>query len=186
MDENSSPPRRKASPKGRLTVFELVILSMFGAMMFGTTYVMQVLPNVHLLGLFIVTLTVVYRWRALYPIYIFVFLNGLQWGFSVAWVPYLYIWTILWGVVMLLPRRMPVYVAAVVYPLVSGLHGLLFGTLYAPFQALVYNYDREMTVAWIVAGLPWDVIHGVFNLCTGVLILPLVMLIRRLEKQFHR
>ncbi len=169
-----------------LTVAEMVIFAMLGAMMFATTYVLQTLPNVHLLGLFIVTFTVVYRWRALYPIYIFVFLYGLWWGFPPSWLPYLYVWALLWGAVMLLPRHMPTPVAAVVYPAVSALHGCLFGVLYAPVQAMIYGYDADMTLAWLLTGLPYDAIHGVSNLISGLLILPLVALLRRLNGTLHR
>ena len=28
-------------------------------------------------------------------------------GFGVWWVPYLYVWTVLWGMTMLLPKKMP-------------------------------------------------------------------------------
>ncbi len=165
-----------------LTVAELVIFAMLGAVMFATTYVLQGLRNIHLLGLFIVAFTVVYRWRALYPIYVFVFLYGLLWGFGPSWVPYLYIWTVLWGVVMLLPKRMPPAVAAVVYTAVSGLHGFAFGLLYAPAQALLFGYDWDRTLTWIAVGIPSDIVHGVSNLCSGVLILPLVVLLRKLDK----
>ncbi len=175
-------PRRKIG----LTIAEMVIFAMLGAMMFGTTYVMQNLPNIHLLGLFIVTLTVVYRWRALYPIYVFVFLYGLFWGFPLSWIPYLYIWTILWGVVMLLPKSMPPPVAAAVYTAVSALHGFSFGILYAPAQALLFRLDFEQTLTWIATGFPYDVIHGIGNLCTGVLILPLVTLLKRLDRTVRR
>ncbi len=178
--KDTAPRKRRQSPG--LTVSELVIFAMLGAMMYGTTYVLQGIKNVHLLGLFIVTLTVVYRWKALYPIYVFVFLNGLQWGFSLSWLPYLYIWTVLWGAVMLLPRRMPTPVAAIIYPAVSALHGFLFGVLYAPAQALLFGLDFQGLLAWIVVGLESDVIHGISNLCSGTLILPLIALIRRLDK----
>lgn len=105
---------------------------MFGVLMFSSKLLMEALPNIHLLGMFTVLLTVVYRSRALYPIYTYVLLNGAYAGFSPWWLPYLYIWTVLWGVVMLLPKNMPRKAAAVVYPLVCALHGLAFGTLYAP------------------------------------------------------
>ncbi len=179
---NLRPSRRR---RVGLTVAEMVIFAMLGAMMFATTYVLQAMPNIHLLGLFIVTFTVVYRWRALYPIYVFVFLYGLYLGFAPSWVPYLYIWTLLWGMVMLLPRKMPPPVAAVVYTAVSALHGFGFGILYAPAQALLFGFDWERTLIWITSGLPYDVIHGVSNLCTGVLILPLVALLKRLDKHIH-
>ena len=87
----------------------------------------------------------------------------------------------LWGVTKLLPRNMPVKVAAVVYPLVCALHGLAFGTLYAPAQALMFGLDWNGMVTWIIAGLPWDAIHAVGNLCAGLLILPFSKLLRRLN-----
>ena len=90
---------------------------MFGVLMFSSKLLMEALPNIHLLGMFTVLLTVVYRSRALYPIYTYVLLNGAYAGFSPWWLPYLYIWTVLWGVVMLLPKNMPRKAAAVVYPL---------------------------------------------------------------------
>jgi energy-coupling factor transport system substrate-specific component len=37
-------------------------------------------------------------------------------------------------------------------------------------------------VAWIVAGLPWDCIHGTNNLIAGILIVPLATLLGKLEK----
>jgi energy-coupling factor transport system substrate-specific component len=36
-------------------------------------------------------------------------------------------------------------------------------------------------IAWIIAGLPFDVIHGLSNLAAGVLILPLTSLLKRLS-----
>ncbi len=184
--QDNRPSRRSRRKHAGLTVFEMVIFAMLGAMMFATTYVLQAFPNIHLLGLFIVALTVVYRWRALYPLYVFVCLHGIYLGFTPSWVPYLYIWTVLWGAVMLLPKSMPPPVAAAVYPLVSGLHGCLFGILYAPAQALLFGLDFEGMLAWIAVGVPYDITHGISNLCSGVLILPLVTLLRRLDKNLKK
>ena len=109
-------------------------------------------------------------------------LNGLFAGFSAWWIPYLYIWTVLWGVTMLLPRHMPKKAAVPVYMLVCGLHGLAFGTLYAPAQALMFGLNFKGMVAWIIAGLPWDLVHGLGNLAAGVLIVPLTALLKRADK----
>ncbi len=155
---------------------------MFGVMMYASKEIMAVLPNIHLLGMFTMLLTVVYRARALYPIYVYVFLNGLVYGFPLWWVPYLYVWAVLWGVTMLLPRNMPDKIAAVVYPLVCALHGLAFGTLYAPWQAIAFGLSWEGMIAWIIAGLPFDAIHAAGNLCAGLLILPFSKLLRRLNR----
>lgn len=153
---------------------------MMGALMFCSKIVMEALPNIHLLGALTMTYTVVFRKKALIPIYIYVMLNGLYAGFNMWWVPYLYIWTILWGITMLLPKRMKAPVACVVYPLVCALHGFAYGTLYAPAQAVMFGLDFNGMLAWIIAGLPFDVIHGIGNFVTGLLVFPLVKTMKRL------
>ena len=79
----------------KLSVKETVLFGMLGAMMYAVKVIMEVLPNVHLLGVFVIALTVVYRKKALYPIYTYVFINGLAAGFAAWWIPYLYLWTLL-------------------------------------------------------------------------------------------
>ena len=153
---------------------------MLGTIMFCSKIIMEILPNIHLLGMLTVTFTVVFRKKALIPIYIYVLLNGVYAGFNTWWIPYLYIWTILWGVTMLLPKEMPRKAQYVVYPAVCCLHGLAFGTLYAPVQALLFGMNVKTMVAWIIAGLPWDVLHGVGNLFAGLLIVPLAQLLTAL------
>ena len=153
---------------------------MLGAIMFATKVIMEFLPNIHPLGLLTVVYTVVFRKRALIPIYIYVFLNGIFAGFSFWWLPYLYVWTILWGAVMLLPKKMSKTVAVVVYSVVLFLHGSLFGILYAPAQALMFGLDFEATLAWIAAGLPFDVLHAAGNTVLSLLVLPLSSLLSKL------
>lgn len=172
--------------KGRafkLSLFEMTLFSMFSALMFISKIMMEFLPNIHLLGMFTVLLTVVYRKKALVPIYIYVFLNGVYSGFNMWWVPYLYIWTVLWGVTMLLPQNMSKTAKMIVYPTVCALHGLCFGVLYAPAQALMFSLSFKQTVAWVVAGLPFDLLHGLGNLLSGLLIYPLSVSLIKLNNK---
>ena len=150
--------------------------------MFISKIVMEALPNIHLLGMLTVTYTIVFRKKALIPIYTYVLLNGLFAGFNAWWLPYLYIWTILWGATMLLPKNMPKAVACVVYPIICALHGLCFGILYAPVQALMVGFTFEQTLAWIAAGFTFDVIHTVGNFAVGLLIYPVSEALKRLTK----
>ena len=165
----------------KLTTREMTLFAMLGALMLASKVIMEVLPNVHLLSVFTIAFTVVYRKKALYPIYTFVLLNGLLYGFSTWWIPYLYLWTVLWGVVMLLPDKMPKKIKPVIYMLVCSAHGFLFGTLYAPAQAIFYGLDVKGMIAWIIAGLPWDCIHGVSNFFCGMLIMPIVSVLNKME-----
>ena len=170
----------------QLPIHDIAVFSMLGALMFAMKIVMEFLPNGHPLGTLTVVYTLVFRKKALYPIYIYVFLNGLYAGFSLWWFPYLYIFTLLWGAVMLLPKRMPRQVAFVVYPLVSALHGILFGILYAPAEALMFGLTFEEMLLWIAAGAPFDIVHAVSNFVLGFFILPLTELLRRLYDKTYR
>ena len=150
--------------------------------MYASKLIMEFAPNVHLLGVFTIAFTVVYRKKALYPIYTYVLLKGMFSGFATWWIPYLYLWTVLWGVVMLLPRNMSNKMQTIVYMIVCAAHGFLFGTLYAPAQAILYGLDFKGMIAWIVAGLPWDFVHGVSNFFCGILIMPIISVLRMAQK----
>ncbi len=166
----------------RLTTRELTVFAMLGALMYASKILLEFAPNIHLLGVFTIAFTVVYRKKALYPIYIYVLLNGLLSGFSAWWIPYLYLWTVLWGIVMLLPQKMPKAVRPLVYMTVCAVHGFLFGTLYAPVQAVLTGLSLEGMIAWIIAGLPWDFLHGVSNFFCGILIMPIISVLRLAER----
>lgn len=166
----------------KLTIREMTVFGMLGAVMFASKLLMELLPNIHLLGVLTVAYTIVYRKKALYPIYTYVILNGVFSGFAAWWIPYLYVWTVLWGVVMLLPRNMPKKVQPIVYMTVCAAHGFLFGILYAPVQAVLTGLDFHGMLAWIIAGFPFDVIQGISNFVCGTLIMPIVFTLRFAER----
>ncbi len=159
---------------------------MLGTLMFSSRVAMALLPNIHLLGMFIMVFTITFRAKALIPLYVYIFLEGLYAGFAPWWVPYLYVWTVLWGVTMLLPRKMTDTTARIVYPIVCMLHGLLFGVLYAPGQALLYGLNLEQTLAWTATGLTFDILHMVGDFAAGLLVLPLSKLLLRLREKYLR
>ena len=158
----------------------MTVFAMLGALMYASKIVMEALPNIHLLGMFTIIFTIVFRKKALIPIYVYVMLNGLFAGFSVWWIPYLYIWTVLWAMVIILPKKMPKWLCYVVYPTLCALHGLAFGILYAPAQAIMFKMSFAQTVAWVMAGIPFDIVHCVGNFAAGLLIVPLSEMLSRL------
>ena len=177
----------------RLDLRHIILFAMLGAMMLAGKLAFEGIRNVHMVGMLIVTYTVVYRRYALFPIYVFVLLAGLFYGFQQWWLSYLYIWAILWGMAMLLPQHTPRFLRgrlssetvrtlqSIQYCGVCALHGLLFGTLYAPLWAAIAHLSFRATLTWIAGGIPSDLIHCVGNLCMGVLIYPLAKLLHRLE-----
>lgn len=166
----------------KLSIRETAIFAMLGTIMYLSKIVLEFLPNVHLLAVLTIAYTVVYKQKALYPIYVYVLLLGLMNGFNMWWIPHLYLWTILWGVTMLLPKKMPKVAAPIVYIIVAGCHGFLYGTLYAPAQAIMFGLDFNGMIAWIIAGIPFDITHGISNMIGGLLIVPVISVIRLAER----
>jgi len=171
-----SRPNKKA-----LTTKEIVVFAMLGAILLISKILMEWAPNIHFIGMLLMTYTVVYRKKALIPLYVFVLLEGVYAGFNLWWVPYVYIWLPLWGATMLLPKNMPSKVAVPVYMVVCALGGLLYGTFYAPFQAFAFGLSFKGMIAWIAAGIPFDILHAAGNFAAGSLIYPLSKLIIKVE-----
>lgn len=180
----SSPQRAKGA--SGLDLQHLIIFAMLGTIQFLSKQVLEFLPNVELISTLTMVYTLVYRQRALIPICLFVFLEGVWAGFGLWWYPYLYLWPVLWGLTMLLPRQLPLWARVPVYAGTCAFFGLAYGSLYAPYQAAVFlGWDLKKTLAWIVAGLPWDVTHALGNLALGTLIVPLTELLRQLESRLE-
>ncbi len=177
----------KPKSKSRLFLFRLILYAMLGALMFVAKEAVEFLPNIHPVGLFILAFTAVYRWGALVPIYIFVILCGIFDGFGTWWVMYLYVWAVLWGVGMLIPKKL--YLSKwgyFVFPVVNGLYGLSFGALCAPWEAIVRGFDLKQTLVWISAGLTFDIYHLAGNFAAGLLVVPLVLLLTKLERMYAK
>ena len=87
---------------------------------------------------------------------------------------------------MLLPSKMSRKVSIIVYSTICSLHGFLYGILYAPAQALMFGLNFKQAVAWVIAGFPFEIIHGVSNLALGLLIVPLSEILSKLSGKYKR
>ena len=85
---------------------------------------------------------------------------------------------------MLLPKKMSKKVRPIVYMVMNACHGFLYGTLYAPAQAILFGLSFDGMIAWIMAGLPFDMIHGVSNFLCGILIMPIISILIRIEQNY--
>lgn len=159
--EQSDPAVKSRRP---LSIRELVLLAICTALVFGLQVAMASLPNIEPVTLLIILYTRMFRRKTLYIIYGFVLLEGLMYGFGIWWIMYLYVWTILWLVVMLLPADTHPVIMAVV----SGIYGLAFGALCAiPY---IFISGMATAVAWWIAGIPWDLVHCAANFAIALVL----------------
>ena len=167
----------------KLKAKEICIFAMMGALMFASKTAMEALPNIHPVTMLICAVTMAFGAKALWSVVVFAFLVGLYNGFNLWWIPYLYIWLPPYLMALIVPwRKISVKLAVPLAMIICALHGLMYGTLYAPTQALIMGMKWETMIKWIVVGLPWDVLHGVSNFFIGGLAYPLARLMKRTVK----
>ena len=77
---------------------------MLAALTFALQVVMSPLPNIEPVSLLVMLFAVTFGWKALYPVYIFVVMEILYYGFNIWNIYYLYVWAIL-AVATLLLRK---------------------------------------------------------------------------------
>ena len=87
---------------------------------------------------------------------------------------------------MLVPKKLPKNIEPFIYMIVCALHGFLYGVLCAPSQAILYGLNLKGTIAWIVSGLPFDIVHGVSNFFCGILIMPIIRTLRLAERNVEK
>lgn len=154
---------------------EAILLALLGALMMATQVAMAALPNIHLVAVLVILAALLFGWKALYSVYIFVLLEGMIYGFSMWFLNYLYVWTVLAVLAVLFRKNRSRWFWAAV----AGIFGLLFGALCAIPYFFIGGWAAAFSY-W-VAGIPFDLVHCASNaVLTAVLLMPLYRLCTRL------
>lgn len=157
---------------------DIVIIGIMSALLIALQVGLSFLPNIELVSLIVILCTILYGWKTLYIIYIFVMVEGLIYGFGIWWINYLYVWTILMLLSMLFrDKRSPFF-----WAILSGAFGLCFGAL-CSFPYLFIG-GPSMVLSSIISGIPFDAIHCVSNYIIAlVLFIPLYRFLDWINKR---
>lgn len=152
----------------------LAWMGVLTALLFTGQVVMSFLPNLEIVSLLIILYTIFFGKKVFWMIYGFVFLEGFLYGFGMWWFQYLYIWSILAIIVLLLRNN----TSALFWSIISGFFGLSFGAL-CTLPYLIAGGPAAAFSYW-VSGLGFDLIHCIGNvvLCL-VLFKPLYALLQK-------
>lgn len=162
----------------KLTVREITLFGMLAALTFGAKVVMSYLPNIEPVSLMVMIFGVVFGWKALFPVYVYVAAEILFYGLGTWNVNYLYIWTGLAVAAVLLRKlRHPL-----IWAVLSGAFGLMFGVLCAPVDVFIGGWSYA--VAKWASGIPFDIAHCVGNFAIALLLFaPLRTLVEKLYRK---
>ena len=143
--------------KPGLSLREVVLFGVLGALTFALQVVMGPLPNIEPVSLLVLLYGAVFGWKCLYPVYVFVVMEILFYGLGLWNINYLYIWAVpaLAGVAL---RKMD---GALVWALVSGVFGLAFGALCGIVDLFIGGWGYA-AAKW-ASGIPFDVLHCAGN-----------------------
>ena len=150
--------------KVKLTVFDIVLFGVLGALTFAAKYVMSVLPNIEPVSLMVMLFAVVFGRKWVYPVYIYIAMEILFYGINLWNVYYLYIWAVL-GLAAYCLRKMQ---HPLLWAILSGAFGLLFGALCGITDIFIGGFGYA-TAKWL-SGLSFDLLH-----CAGNFVIALVM-----------
>ncbi len=166
----TSRPRRRPV----LTTYELVLFALLAALTFALQVAMAQLPNIEPVSLLLMVFTRVFGLKALLIAYVFVLLEVLLYGLSLWTINYLYVWAVLCVVVYAL-RALD---SPVLWAVISGAFGLLFGLLCAiPY---LFVGGPGLAASYFISGIPFDLVHCAGNFVLALLLGgPLVKLTRR-------
>ena len=162
----------------KLTLKEMILFGILGALTFAMKVVMAGLPNIEPVSLTIMVYAAVFGLKALYPTYVYVVMEILYFGLGTWNICYLYIWAI--------PVAVAIGLRTMEQPLgwavASGAFGLLFGALCAVVDVFIGGFGYAVS-KWI-SGIPFDLAH-----CAGNFVIALVLfqpLRKLLEKLYQR
>ena len=157
--------------------FEIVLLGMLGAVAYVGQVALSFLPNIEVVSILFLVYTKILGKKALFPIYVFVILEGIFWGFGSWWIMYLYVWTILWLSTMLLRRND----SAVFWAVINGAYGLCFGALCSITHGALFGIGAGL--AYFISGIPLDIAHCIGNFFTALFLYkPLTFLLSKARK----
>ncbi len=118
---------------------------------------LQAVPNVETTTFWIMMFTLVLGRKMLFVIPAFILIEGCIYGFGLWWIMYLYAWPLL-ALIAWLIRKSD---SALTFSIVSGFFGLFFGALCSIPYYFIGGF--AMMFNWWVAGIPFDIMHGISN-----------------------
>lgn len=159
----------------------IVILAFLTAILFISQIALSFLPNIEIVSLLIILYTQFFRKKVFLIIYLFALLEGLLYGFGIWWIMYLYVWSILAGIVLFL-CTLRSYKTTTFWAVISGFYGLFFGILCAIPYCVSGGWAAGF--GYWISGIPFDIIHCIGNfIVTLILYKPLYQILQKLNQR---
>lgn len=149
------------SNKKRNITKDIALIGLMTALLTTGKMALSFIPNVEVVSFMILMFCVYFGRKTFIAVFCFVIIEGLLYGFTVYWFGYLYIWPLLCVLGCLAGKKSSIFSLT----LINTFFGLLFGFMFSFIYIFLGSPHPGVGFAltWWIAGIPYDIIHGVGN-----------------------
>ena len=149
----------------KLAIKDITLIGMMVAVIEVCKVSLAWAPNIELTSFLLIMFTLFFGRKIVFVVPVFILIEGAMYGVHLWWIMYLYAWPLLVFITWLFRKQESVWFWCVL----SGAFGLSFGFLCSfPYVIIgaagggILN-GLYAGFTWWVAGIPFDIIHGVAN-----------------------
>ena len=166
--------------KLKISVREIALFGILGALTFGLKFAMSWLPNIEPVSLLVMLFAVTFGAKCLFPIYVYVAMELFLFGIGDWSLMYLYLWPLL----ALFAWCMRKAKEPLAWALLAAVFGLFFEFLGSPVYMLFGGFSYA--VAKCISGILFSIYHCIGNFVIALfLFIPLRKLLERLYRKLQ-
>lgn len=172
----------KNTNNAKITIKDICLIGIMVAVIEVCKAALTFLPNIELTTFWLILFTLFFGRKVTFVVPVFILIEGCIYGFGSWWIMYLYTWPLLVLVAWINRKQESVWFWSVL----SAVFGLLFGLFCSIPYMVLGAWDGGIRgglyagFTWWVAGIPWDIVHGIGNF---VLMLVLYKPVRMIMKR---
>lgn len=151
--------------KNQISTKDICLVGIMVAVIEVCKMTMSFLPNIELTSFWLIMFTLFFEKRVFWAVPVFVILEGCVYGFGLWWGMYLYVWPLLVLFTWLFRSQKSVWF----WSIFSAIFGLMFGLLSSLTYVVIGAVGEGVKsglysgFSWWIAGIPWDITHGISN-----------------------
>ena len=156
---------QKSKNKRILSAKDIALAGLMVAVIEVCKMALAFLPNIETTTFWLILFTLFFGWKIVFVVPVFILIEMSMYGMQLWVIMYMYIWPLLVLVTWFFRRKDSVWF----WSIFSSLFGLMFGMLCAIPYVVIGTAGGTILnglyagFTWWVAGIPWDIVHGVGN-----------------------
>ena len=149
----------------KIEIKDIAMIGMMVAVIEVSKAALSFLPNIELTSFWLILFTLFFGWKIVFVVPIFILIEGAIYGVGLWWIMYLYAWPLLVALTYVFRKTNSMWF----FCCLSSIFGFCFGFLCSFPYFFIGAYGNGFKsglvsmFTWWIAGIPWDIVHGVGN-----------------------